>query len=100
MKYLDWYEGCVIHHIDGNPHNNHVGNLKVESRSEHSKHHMCGNMTLANYIREHGPHNKGKIMPESYREICRVSARKRVERYGFLGNGYIDKFGNRKHRDN
>jgi hypothetical protein len=32
----------VVHHIDGNMRNNDISNLKVESLSEHSRHHQLG----------------------------------------------------------
>lgn len=30
----------VVHHIDGNPHNNKPSNLQVMTRAEHMRHHM------------------------------------------------------------
>lgn len=33
----------VVHHKDGNPMNNDIGNLQVMSLSEHSRMHMLGN---------------------------------------------------------
>lgn len=93
MKYLDdYYKGCVIHHIDGDTHNNKLDNLEVLSRSEHSKLHITNPDFLANYVRENGSWNKGKKMDEEYRNICKKSAKKR----GFNGNKYVDKYGNRR----
>ena len=59
MTYLpDWFEGCIVHHIDGNKYNNNVNNLRCETRAEHSRHHgqkyfdkvercqMCGNQFI------------------------------------------------------
>lgn len=34
MKYLDYYTGCVVHHIDGDPHNNSINNLKILSTQD------------------------------------------------------------------
>ena len=93
MKYIeDFYEGCVVHHIDENPHNNCVDNLKVFSRKEHSYLHNKDNMTLASYAKEHPPANKGKKMSKEFCEKCSISAKLR----GFNGNRYIDKYGNKK----
>ena len=92
MKYIDGYEkGCVVHHKDGDTHNNKLENLEILSRSEHSKLHV-DTYFLANYTKEHGSWNKGLKMNDEYREICRNSARKR----GFNGNQYIDKYGNKR----
>ena len=34
-------EDCeVVHHIDGNPHNNKPNNLQIMTRSEHSRFHI------------------------------------------------------------
>lgn len=93
MRYIDeFYKGCIVHHIDGNTHNNCVDNLRVLSRSQHSSVHNKDNRTLAKHVEENGPHNKGKKMPESFRKQCSNSAKLR----GFNGNQYIDKFGNRR----
>lgn len=35
-------KGKVVHHIDGNIHNNHPDNLKLQSRSAHSRYHGKG----------------------------------------------------------
>lgn len=72
----DFYPGCVVHHIDENKKNNIDTNLKVESKSEHSRHHADRDR-LANYINEHGPHNKGKKMSPEFCEKCRQSALRR-----------------------
>lgn len=32
----------VVHHIDGNKKNNDISNLKVETLSEHTRHHATG----------------------------------------------------------
>lgn len=34
-----WYDGCVIHHKDGNQQNNHPSNLEIMSKQSHSKYH-------------------------------------------------------------
>jgi len=35
----DWFEGCVVHHIDKNTKNNNYINLKCFSASDHIKYH-------------------------------------------------------------
>ncbi len=35
---LDW-ELLIVHHIDGNPNNNRIENLKIIDRTEHRKEH-------------------------------------------------------------
>ena len=93
MKYLDgFHKGCIIHHKDGNTHNNSVENLEVFEREEHSKLHNKDNNRLADYVKTYRPWNKGKKMNDEYRNICKKSALKR----GFNGNQYVDKYGNRK----
>lgn len=39
MKYLNYFEGCIVHHLDGNTTNNLLSNLEVQSRSQHSHYH-------------------------------------------------------------
>lgn len=93
MKYLSNYtDGCVVHHIDGNTHNNNVKNLKVMSNSEHAKLHSIGNTCLVDYVKKYGPANKGKKMSKEFCKKCSISAKFR----GFNGNQFIDKLGNRR----
>lgn len=87
----DWFEGCVVHHIDEDPHNNHYTNLMCLSRSEHARHH-ADPYAIVQYTKTHGPTNKGKQMSEEFRRKCSESAKSR----GFTGNQYVDKFGNRR----
>lgn len=87
MLYLpDYYVGCIVHHKDGNCHNNCVANLEVMSRSTHTRNHNKDNRTLANYVKEHGPHNKGKKMSDDFCRKCSNSAKLR----GFNGNQYVN----------
>lgn len=101
MKYLDYYDGCVVHHIDGDTSNNCVENLEVQSRSKHSLLHS-GNKPF----RKGPPWNKGLKMSEEFCEKCSISAKNRWskipkkqkdnEQYSkyFRGNQYVDKNGN------
>lgn len=36
----DWFDGCVVHHEDNNPHNNHVDNLQCMELIAHVKGHV------------------------------------------------------------
>ena len=93
MKYLDeFYKGCIVHHKDKNTHNNHLSNLQVLSRNQHSRLHADGITTLAEYVKKNGPVNKGKKMSEKFCNKCSQSAKLR----GFNGNQFVDKFGNKK----
>lgn len=50
-----WYDGCVVHHKDGNPHNNHIDNLEVMSKGKHSSmHHNDGTYhNIGQYSKKH-----------------------------------------------
>lgn len=89
MKYLEDYEdGCVVHHKDGDHHNNNVNNLQVLSRSEHSRMHCTESdrKRIADYIKSHGPSNKGKKMSAEFCKKCSDSAKLRWQRekYGIF----------------
>ena len=93
MKYKpDFNSGCIVHHIDGNTHNNKVENLKVMSQSEHARLHAIGQTCLVDYVKKYGPSNKGKKMSKEFCKKCSISAKLR----GFNGNQFIDKLGNRR----
>lgn len=101
----DYFDGCVVHHIDENKSHNCIWNLRCETLSEHSKHH-ANPEALMRHLKEHGPHNKGKKMSDEFREHCRISALKRAERERqegngrtFHGNAFKDKDGNPKEVD-
>lgn len=81
MRYIDgFYYGCVIHHKDGNTHNNSVCNLEVLSRSEHAKLHTKDYFSLAEYTKKNGPYNKGKKMSKEFCDKCSESAKRRWTR--------------------
>lgn len=90
MVYIpEYYVGCIVHHKDGNCHNNCVDNLEVLSQSEHARNHNKNNRTLTDYVKKTGPHNKGKKMSAAFCKKCSDSARRR----GFNGNQYVDASG-------
>jgi hypothetical protein len=92
MKYLDYYEGCIIHHKDENKMNNHVSNLEVISRSDHSRQHMTGNTIAKEYYKTHESKKKGtKITDPKYLEKLSIAQKKRIKREGprkFVGNQF------------
>lgn len=92
MKYLDYYEGCVVHHIDGNTKNNNLDNLKVYSSKEHTSLHAKENDAFCRHNLGKTAWNKGMKMSEEFCKKCSESAKKRK----FNGNQYIDKYGNRR----
>jgi len=78
MKYLDYYPGCVVHHIDENRSNNNLNNLQVMSLQEHSRQHIFENMdTLIEINRNRIPVNKGQKMSEEFCRHCSESAKRR-----------------------
>ena len=104
-----YYQGCVVHHIDENKTHNTWDNLKVESLSEHSRHHANPDAML-NWMKENGgPANKGKKMSDEFREHCREGALRRAERErvegishvnpGRYANQFVDADGNKKEMD-
>lgn len=75
MKLLDgYYKGCVVHHKDGNTHNNHVSNLEVMARNEHCRKHGKDNKSFANLNKGKPAWNRGMKMPKEFCEKCRKSA--------------------------
>lgn len=93
MFYLSDYEpGCIVHHKDGNIHNNSLENLQVLTRKQHTSLHNKGNRRLAEYVKKHGPANKGRKMSKDFCQKCSDSAKTR----GFNGNQFVDKFGNKR----
>lgn len=91
MKYLDYYEGCNVHHIDHNRQNNCLANLKVYSKKAHCRHHAYES-NFINSQKGKIPWNKGIKMSESFCKKCSDSAKKR----GFVGNQFIDRYGNER----
>lgn len=87
----EWLPGCVVHHRDGNCHNNNVDNLECMSRSKHSAQH-ANPAAIIYRAKTVGPANKGKSMSEEFCKKCSESAKRR----GFVGNQYVDKYGHRR----
>ena len=79
MKYLDYFEGCIVHHKDGNKKNNALNNLEVKLRSEHSRQHAIEN-EIYKRISWHGGWNKGMKMSEESRRKISESAKARHQK--------------------
>lgn len=77
MKYLNYFKGCVVHHINGNTHDNSLENLEVISRSEHSKLHGKDNERFKTMNLNKPAWNRGIKMSESFCQHCSISAKKR-----------------------
>lgn len=92
MKYLNYYDGCVVHHKDHNRSNNCISNLEVVDRIEHLRLHGRENETFKKSRKGKPAWNRGMKMSDEYRKHCSVSAKKR----GFVGNQFIDRYGNKR----
>ena len=77
MKYLNYYDGCIVHHIDENTHNNRLSNLEIMTKSKHCSLHITENGRCKTMNLGKTPWNKGK-------------------KYKFCGNRYVDMNGNKK----
>lgn len=75
MKYLKYFDGCVVHHKDGNTKNNSIGNLLVMSRKEHSSHHGKNNISFINMNRGKAAWNRGMKMSDEFKRHCSESAK-------------------------
>ena len=96
MKYLDYYEGCVVHHKDENKSNNNLYNLEVANSTYHKSYHAKRNLNFIEGNKSKKPWNKGLKMSDEFRQHCSESAKKRAKRIGFQGNQFVDKYGNKK----
>jgi hypothetical protein len=95
MKYLDYFDGCVVHHKDGNRHNNNLDNLEIYTRQDHSSLHAKDNDKFNISRKNKVPWNKGIKMPSDFCERCSKSAKNRKGRK-FNGNQYVDAYGNKR----
>lgn len=91
----DWFEGCVVHHMDEDTHNNDASNLQCLSRSEHCRHHADPNRLL-NYLKENGAWNKGKAWDDDYKKRMSelMKGKCKGKKGAFYGNQYVDANGN------
>lgn len=81
MKYLNWYEGCNVHHKDKCRSNNVLSNLVVVDSHEHGRMHALESIAdgTNGFIKQRGkePWNKGKKMSAEFRAKCSESAKRR-----------------------
>lgn len=80
MRYLNYFEGCVVHHLDENTGNNQVSNLVVMTRREHASFHAKQNLTFNLFNKGKVAWNKGLKMSEEFCKHCSESAKKRRSR--------------------
>ena len=69
----DYYPGCVVHHRDEDTTHNVASNLECMDRGKHSAMHVNPDH-LCNYVRTHGPWNKGMQMSPEFCQKCSDSA--------------------------
>lgn len=77
MKYLDYYPGCVVHHIDESRNNNNLNNLEVMSLKEHARQHGLNNQWIKTLNLNKPAWNKGMKMSEEFCQHCSESAKRR-----------------------
>lgn len=77
MKYLDYYPGCIVHHIDENRSNNNLNNLQVMSLEEHSRQHGLNNPLFKTLNLDKPAWNRGQKMSEEFCRHCSESAKRR-----------------------
>lgn len=87
MKYLNFFDGCVVHHKDENTHNNCLNNLEVQEKSKHTSFHAKKNEKFYKSRLGKEAWNKGIKMSEEFCKHCSESAKRR----GFNGNQYVNK---------
>ena len=92
MKYLDYFDGCVVHHKDGDRSNNCLENLEVLSRKAHLQYHCMQNEKFIRANKGKHAWNYGKKMSKDFCEKCRISAKNRKDRK-FHDSQCIDEFG-------
>lgn len=80
MKYLDFYEGCIVHHKDENTHNNILSNLEVISRSLHTSFHAKLNPKFTKHNIGKPAWNRGMKMSEEFCKKCSESAKNRKKK--------------------
>lgn len=84
----DWFDGCEVHHIDGNPLNNKATNLMVLSRERHKAIHQTNLIELYDwdwtYIRSF-PHHKAAA---KYLKCSIEDVYKSINDTSYLCQGY------------
>lgn len=80
MKYLGYFTGCVVHHIDGDTRNNALNNLEIFSRNEHSRLHGQNNDNFKVMNLGKVAWNRGLKMSNEFRKHCSDSAKRRWQK--------------------
>lgn len=76
MKYLDYYEGCDVHHKDQNRSNNNLSNLEIKDHKEHAREHSKENTIFHTLNKGKPAWNKGMKMSKEFCKKCSESAKK------------------------
>ena len=98
MKFLDYFEDCVVHHEDERKDHNVIWNLIVKSKHDHCRLHALENKKFSQSQKGKTPWNKGLKMDEEFSRKCKEGIKNSTNRKNkfFGGNQYVDKYGNRK----
>ena len=80
MRYLNYFEGCVVHHLDEDTSNNKVTNLVIMTRREHASYHAKQNLEFKLSNKGKKAWNKGLKMSDEFCKHCSDSAKKRRAR--------------------
>ena len=80
MRYLNYFEGCVVHHLDEDTTNNKVTNLVIMTRREHESYHAKQNLSFKLSNKGKQAWNKGLKMSDEFCKHCSDSAKKRSTR--------------------
>ena len=94
MKFLNYFENCIVHHEDERKDHNVLWNLSVKSRNDHCRLHAKENKKFCQSQKNKIPWNKGLKMDEEFRQKCKDGIKKKHRT--FNGNQYVDKLGNKK----
>lgn len=93
MKYLEYYDGCIVHHKDKNRCNNKLENLEVKSPTEHKHQHGIENVFFKTLNKGKPAWNKGLKMSKEFSDACKsgIEKNRKGRKNTFRGNQYVDK---------
>lgn len=77
MKYLEYFEGCVVHHKDENTDNNRLDNLEIMTRTDHARIHACANDKFKFSNKGKPSKFKGQRRDEEFCRHCSIGAKLR-----------------------
>ena len=88
----DWYDGCVVHHIDGDYHNNKLNNLMVISRKNHTKMHIengelydIGQFAKKHFVGKNNPKAKPVMCVELNRTFDTITEASKILNVPMVG---------------